>query len=597
MPGQVDEIKARLDIVDVIGEYVVLKQAGTNWKAPCPFHQEKTPSFMASRDKQIWHCFGCGEGGDVFSFIQKIENIEFSEALRLLAKKAGVTLVSQNPQLTSQKNRLLDLLQLATNFWHHLLTEAPQGARGRDYLKQRGVSDATVAEFKLGYAPDSWDVLSRFLRQRGYTEQEIFLAGLTVKKERGVGFYDRFRDRLIFPINDPHGHPIGCSARTLKSDATQAKYLNTPQTPVYNKSLVLFNLDRAKQAIRQQDLAIVVEGQMDAVAVSQAGTKNVVAVSGTAFTTEQLTLLKRYTSNITIAFDTDVAGENASRRGIDLALRNDMNVRIISLPQGKDPDECIRTNPDDWHAALTKTQSVMDYYLEQVRSRFDLTSAVGKKQAAAALLNVISKISSKIEQTHWLQRVSDLLQVPDQILREALPSSSSSSAVSSSDSAKPQPAAAKSQYARRSECLVAICLKFPVTIGAAAERLAPELILDPTLSALYRAVVTYYTEDSGSFGDRFDYQHFCQKINDKNLTSLADQLVLLAEKDFFDFSSEAIRKELLDLIILMKRDHLSGQLRSLEGALKQAERDHDQDKMDELSQSVTEVIHQLNFLR
>src|SRR3989338_6558560 len=421
MAGQVDEIKARIDIVDLVSEYIRLKQAGTNWRALCPFHNEKTPSFMVSRDKQIWHCFGCSEGGDIFSFIQKMEGLEFPEALRLLAQKAGVKLVSQDPKLASQRNRLLDVCQLAARFWHQVLLESAQAESVRTYLKnQRQINQTTIEDFKLGYAADSWDTLIKFLKNKGFSDQEIFLAGLSVKKERANDFYDRFRGRLMFPINDLHGNQIGFSGRTLKAEEKAGKYINTPQTLIYNKSLVVFNLDKAKEFIKKDNLAVAVEGQMDVLAAWQAGTKNVIATSGTALTLDQLQIIKRYTDSLSIAFDADLAGQSAAKRGIDLALGQELNVKVIVLQQGKDPDECIKNNPGDWLAAVKQAKSIMEYYFEQTLSRVNLHQVEGKKEAAKILLPIIAKIGNKIEQAHWLQKLAELLQVSESVLREKI---------------------------------------------------------------------------------------------------------------------------------------------------------------------------------
>jgi len=594
MPDQIDEIKAKIDIVDLISEYIRVKQAGTNWRALCPFHNEKTPSFMISRDKQIWHCFGCGEGGDIFSFIQKIEGLEFAEALRLLAQKAGVKLVAQDPRMSSQKNRLLDINKLAANFWHKTLLESSQAQKARDYLKKRGVNDQIVSDFKIGYAVDSWDSLIKFLRSKNFSANEIFLAGLSVKKERGEDFYDRFRDRLIFPINDVHGNAVGFTGRTLKADDKQAKYINTPQTLIYNKSLVLYNLDKAKQEIKKQDLAIVVEGQMDAIASVQAGVENVIASSGTAFTLDQTKILKRYTNNIAIAFDTDLAGESAAKRGIDVVLGQEMNVKIITLPYGKDPDECIKNNPDDWVNAVKEAKSIMQYYFDQVKDRLDLSKVENKKEAAKILLGVISKIGNRIEQTHWVQKLSEMIQVPEEILRERLPRSGQQkpavAVAEKSDSVK-------ARNLMLSERILSIALKFPRFLSGLINDLEAAMIPEGDLSRLYKELIVYYTKDIGNSSDSFNYNNFQTKIKPANLAQLADTLVLLAEKDFFDFDQETIKKELSQLVNFLKKDCYAGQLKELEAKIKQAEEKNlSRNEVENLSEQFEKLIKKLNFL-
>lgn len=386
--SSVDEIKSRLDIVEIVQEYIPnLKQVGTNWKALCPFHNEKTPSFMVSRDKQIWHCFGCSEGGDVFSFIQKIENIEFPEALKILAKKAGVVLKYEEPSLVNQKTKLLDILEAAAKFYHHILLNSAEAAPAREYLfKKRELKEETAEDFLLGFAPDSWDELLKFLLRKEFKEEDIFLAGLTIKKERGIGFYDRFRARIMFPIRDVHGHAVGFTGRLLpeaeKKENAGGKYVNTPQTLVYNKSQVIYGLDRAKQTIRKENLTILVEGNMDVVASHQAGVCNVVASSGTALTAEQVKLLKRYSNNLAISFDADLAGEAASKKGVGVAMEQEMTVKVIVLDPkiGKDPDEYIKKDRQKWIEATSGARLFMDYYFDYVLNKLDLNKVESKKR-------------------------------------------------------------------------------------------------------------------------------------------------------------------------------------------------------------------------
>ncbi|MFA6255523.1 MAG: DNA primase [Patescibacteria group bacterium] len=594
MSSQIEEIKARVDIVDLISEYIRLKQAGANnWKALCPFHNEKTPSFMVSKDKQFWHCFGCSEGGDIFTFIQKIEGIEFPEALRLLAQKAGVKLVAENPELSSQRNRLLDVIQLAADFWHQTLLTSPSAQKARDYLKKRKVEEKIIAEFKLGYAPDSWDNLIKFLKSRRFSDSEIFLAGLSVKKERGSDFYDRFRDRLMFPINDLQGSPIGFSGRTLKVDEQGGKYINTPQTLVYNKSLAVFNLDKARSEIKKQDLAIIVEGQMDVLASVQAGTENVIASSGTALTLDQLKILKRYTKNLAMAFDMDIAGEGAAKRGIDLALSEEMNVKVIVLPKGKDPDECIKNNPADWLAAVKNAKSIMEYYFDQTFARLNLSKVEDKKTAAKILLPVINKIGNKIEQTHWLQKLAESLKVSEKILWESI---AKQEVKRSSVDSKNVPNTAKDRNLMLIEQILAIALKHPTNISYLVANVTPDLIGDNQLNCLYKKLVIYYTDDIKSNKEIFDLQEFHSKLQEQELAALTDKLVLLAEKDFFDFDSETIRDEMIKAVNFFKRDCYNCQLKEVSEKLKLAETNGKDEEVKKFIEQFNEVVAQLNIL-
>src|SRR3989339_101343 len=296
-----EEIKSRLDIVDVIRDYIQLQQAGSNFRAKCPFHSEKTPSFMVSPEKQIWHCFGCGKGGDVLEFVKEIEGINFAETLRLLAPKAGVELKKQNFQEISKRNRLLDILEMCSKYYNRFLTESKTAENARKYLTERGVDNKVIVEWGIGYSPEGWDNVYSPLRKKGFHDNEIFEAGMSLKRSGSSGYYDRFRGRIMFPINDVNGNIVAFTARVSPEKEARekmGKYINSPQTDVYNKSKILFGLDKAKLEIKNQGYAIIVEGQMDAITAHKYGFKNVVASSGTALTDEQIVLLKRFPNQI-----------------------------------------------------------------------------------------------------------------------------------------------------------------------------------------------------------------------------------------------------------------------------------------------------------
>jgi len=418
----IEQIKSKLDIVDLVSEYLQLKPAGQgSFKACCPFHQEKTPSFFVSKSKQIWHCFGCGEGGDQFEFVQKMEGMDFPQALRTLAEKAGVELPQYNKKEASEKQKLIQINELAAKFYHKVLLDSSIAESAREYIKKRNLDTQTVDEFKLGHAPDQWEILLNFLKQKGYKEEDVNLAGLAVKKEQG-GFYDRFRGRVMFPIQNIQGQVVGFTARSLKSDAKEAKYINTPQTSIYNKSDILYGLDKAKRAIKEKDLLIIVEGNMDVISSHRVDVKNVVASSGTALTQNQLNIIQRYTNNIAFSFDADSAGQVAAKRGIDLALEHGMNVSVILMAgDAKDPDDIINQDPALWQKAVDGRVNVMEYYFGIAKDKYDVNTALGKKDMAKYLLTEISKLSDGVEQSHWLQQLAGILNVKEDILREAIP--------------------------------------------------------------------------------------------------------------------------------------------------------------------------------
>ncbi|MBE9500951.1 MAG: DNA primase [Dehalococcoidia bacterium] len=430
----IDEIKQRLDIVDVVSDYVTLRKSGRSFKALCPFHTEKTPSFFVFPERQSWRCFGsCATGGDIFSFVMKKEGIDFGQALRLLAERAGVTLVSkqQGKAEEEQWERLYQANDAAAHYYHHLLLNTKTAEKARSHLEGRGVAQETMASFQLGFSPNSWDALCNYLIDKGYGEDQLLAAGLIVEKEGG-GRRDLFRNRLMFPIRNAQGAVVGFGGRTL--DGTMPKYLNSPQTAIFDKSGILYGIDRAQGAIREQGLAIIVEGYMDVIAAHQQGITNVVASMGTSLTEKQMMLIKKLTRNLTLALDADAAGEEATLRGLEIARRAfserltsvpdwlggtsrlKANLRIILLPQGMDPDEVIRESPETWRQLVVEAVPLMDYFFKAVTSKFDISREEDKAFAAEQLLPLISEIEDAVERELYLKRLAGLIGVSEKTL-------------------------------------------------------------------------------------------------------------------------------------------------------------------------------------
>ena len=416
----IDEIKNRLNIVEVIGSYIKLQKAGANYRALCPFHSEKNPSLFVSPARQIWHCFGCGKGGSIFNFVMEIEGVEFGDALRILAKRAGVELKPISLEwrkLKTERQRLYEICELTTQFFEKQL-ESKMGQEVCDYLRKRGISEESVKKWRLGYSPDSWKALSEFLVSRGYKKEEIEKAGLAIKNEEG-SYYDRFRGRIIFPIFDLNSQVIGFGGRIFKetnnkeqeTGSKPAKYVNTPNTLLYDKSKVLYGLDKARIEIRKKGFVILVEGYVDTIMCHQAGFENTVATSGTALAPYQLAILKRYSEKIYTAFDMDVAGDWATKRGIDLAQARGFDVKVITMPEDFDPADIISKSPGEWKELVSKAKSILDFYFETTFFRFDKTRPAGKKEISKILLPVIKRIPNKIEQSYWIQKLSKELEV------------------------------------------------------------------------------------------------------------------------------------------------------------------------------------------
>ena len=420
--GVVDEVKQRLDIVDVVGQYVQLQKAGRNYKALCPFHSERTPSFFVSPERQSWHCFGaCGSGGDIFSFVMKKENLEFAEALRLLAERAGVTLAERRPEEEAARDRLRQANEAAARFYHRTLLSNEAGQEARRYLEERGLDLNTIQDFQLGYSPSGWDSLCQHLREHGYSDEELMAAGLAVEGEYGLR--DLFHQRIMFPITDMRGRVVGFGGRSLSiegQEEAQPKYLNTPQTANFDKGSLLYALDKAREHIRRQGSAVIVEGYMDAIAAHQNGFTNVVASMGTALSERQVRLLKRFSRDVVLALDADSAGQEATLRAVEYQDILGQDIRVVILPEGRDPDQVIRSDPEAWPALLADAQPLLDYKFEAVSSALDLSQPRQRSQAVEELLPLLAAIGDKIVQAHYLQRLARLAQVREPVLHQML---------------------------------------------------------------------------------------------------------------------------------------------------------------------------------
>lgn len=420
--SELDEIKNRLDIIDVISGYIKLEKAGANYRARCPFHDEKTASLMVSPSKQIWHCFGCSTGGDIFEFVKKIEGVDFGDALKILAKKAGVELKKYNKNTLrdkTERQKISEVLEQALKFFEYYLHKSKKGQRVKEYLiKNRGFSEELIREWKIGYAPDSFDKLSNFLENRGYNKTYIEKAGLAFLKTNG-GLCDRFRSRIIFPFFSINSDLIGFTGRIFEKEEDIAKYLNTPATLLYDKSRALFGIDKAKIEIRKEDKCILVEGNIDCIMTHNAGTKNVVAVSGTALTDLHLKIIKRYTLNLIFAFDMDNAGAKATERAINLAREMGFNVSVLDLGKEKDPaDVILKQGKNEWVKIVNSAEKIMDFYFKKAFLNRNSENIDDKKKITEELLPQIKKINNSIEQAHFIQKLAQKLMVREDDIRE-----------------------------------------------------------------------------------------------------------------------------------------------------------------------------------
>lgn len=437
----VSEVRDRTDIVELIGGYVQLKKAGRSFKGLCPFHGEKTPSFVVFPDSQNFHCFGCGRGGDAFSFMMGIEKVDFKEALAELAKRAGVQLSPSapvNPEIDAHRQRLIEINELAAAYYANVLASSGAGARGRELAARRGISDAMTSRFRLGFAPDGWDHLLTYLTKRGVDPALAAEAGLLQQRESG-GFYDRFRNRFLFPIADRDGRVVGFGGRALGDE--QPKYLNSPRTPLFDKSALVYGLDLAREAARKHDQVVIVEGYMDVIAAHQFGYENVVGAMGTALTEQQIGLVKRLSKRIVLALDADAAGQMATVRGLESmqdALDHDESpvvdpgglvrferklnaqISIVQLPEGKDPDELIRKSPDAWPAVVASAKPFLDFYINAVVGSAPIESPQSKAEIVARVAPLLRQIPDRIVQSHYVDLLAARLRLDSRLVNSEM---------------------------------------------------------------------------------------------------------------------------------------------------------------------------------
>lgn len=561
-------IKQKINIVDLVSEYLPLKKAGVNFKASCPFHQEKTPSFMVSPERGIWHCFGgCQEGGDVFKFLMKKEGVDFKEALEILAKRAGIVLKRRKNEAADKKVRLFEANSKSVEFFHYILTKHSLGKAALEYLRKRGVTDDTIKLFRLGYAPNSWDSLTRFLIKKGFKLPELVEAGLVVPSQSGG--YDRFRGRIIFSLCNVVDQVLGFAGRILGEG--EPKYINTPQTAVFDKSNFLFGIDRSKAEIKSKNQAILVEGEMDMVLSYQSGVKNIVATKGTALTSGQVELIKRYTDTILLCFDKDLAGDQAARRGIELADQAGLNIRVVRLEGGKDPADICLKDVRAWTKAVDEAEPIYDYYISSVSQRYNLKTAEGKKGVVLELIPIWSKISNPLVFEHYLQKLSAFLGTDENVLRKQIRQNFSPSSPLRYSVVLTKPIDTQINLRSRRELLeeylTVLLLKIPPDLTFVPN--FPETIfISENLRSLYILLVLYL--DGISFKAKsFDINEFIKSVPPE-LVSLVDRLYLV-EIDGKLANSKPWQAEMATVVAELKKALIKASLEKLSTGIKHAQ--------------------------
>ena len=608
--GVAAEVKSRLSVVDVVGESVSLKKAGTTYKGLCPFHGEKTPSFVVTPQRESWHCFGCGLGGDIFSFVMQRDGVPFPEALRTLATRAGVEIDERTKHEDAHKARLRQVLDHSIAFYHAVLTASNAGKPALEYLHGRGFTDETIAAHQLGWAPGGWEQMTRALgAKRDVRADELLEVGLASPRQGGRGgVYDKFRSRVIFPIRDQNGHAVGLGGRLLEGDGP--KYLNSPATPLFDKSRTLYLIDKAKGPIRKAGQAVIVEGYTDALMAHQAGFENVVASLGTALTPGQVALLTRYTNRIALAYDVDPAGEKAgtlgvtSLAGLIAQLQADTSgvkledVRVARLPDGKDPDEVVRATPSDWEAAIAKAKPLVEYLIDHHAGRYDLKTSSGRIGFVEAVMPALRGIADPLRLDEALGEVRRVSGVEDRVLHQVLDRPArnpigqgrsagegsgeariTAGAVLASPDALPIRDILRAVTARESE-LLRLLLLVEASQPRVFDALALEQLPSTVARELYRAILELQAPDEDGVRPPFSWDALLLGL-DPEIRALAHALVAV------DRPRPELR-ELDGLLADIERIQLDDRHDYNESALAEAEREHDHAAIERL---MLEKIH------
>ncbi|HEV2339626.1 MAG TPA: DNA primase [Patescibacteria group bacterium] len=586
---QVTEVRQKTDIVQLIQEYLPLKKAGHNFKANCPFHEEKSPSFIVSPQRQIWHCFGgCGKGGDVFSFLMEYEHIEFPEALRILADKAGVKLIQKNfdSSSSSKKEMLYGINRLAAEFYHYLLTKHTLGKNALQYAtEKRHIKPQTLRTFLIGYAPTGSALTTYLIKKKGYTSQDLLDAGLAYK--RGNLLFDFFQDRLLFALYDHRGNIVGFSGRILQNTDKTSKYINTRETLIYHKGMTFFGFNTAKETIKKENLAILMEGELDVISSFQEGITNVVAVKGTALTEDQVILLSRFCSKVALCFDMDAPGQEALKRSLAHLEKKNMATLVIVLTGGKDADEVIQQDAIIFKKAIKHPVHVYDYLLDQIANKYSISTAVGKQQIGDELLPLFGQINNEIIKEHYIQKLSSVLHVSHDALERELAKRQKETVAKQQLKLLTKPAS-KSREEMLETYFLALLVQFP----------QPKILIEKTLPLL-----SSYQWHNVSLGKVFHflslYSSAHTAFNHEDFTSSLAQELLPA----FDISyllpipilnDDTLQKETLRVAIELQHQFLKGKVKQLSELIQQKEQEGNMEEIEKMQKEFNELIEQMH---
>lgn len=589
MSDSVSEIKSRLPIENLVAEYVSLKRIGKSMKGLCPFHSEKTPSFIISPDKGIAYCFGCHKGGDIFRFLMEIENIDFNEALKLLAEKTGVELEKssgKNFVRKGEKEILIDIHEDVAEFYQQNLW-SESGKNTLEYLRGRGLNDETIKQFRLGLAPDSFDQTNLFLLKKGYTHAQILQSGLALAKDTTINkIYDRFRGRLMFPVEDSLGRVVGFGGRALLADQ-QPKYLNSPETPIYQKNQLLYGFYQSKPTIKSLKQVIIVEGYMDFLAAFQDGVKNVVAVNGTALTKRHLVQLKPYLEELVFSFDMDNAGKEAARRSFEITQDFDFLVKILILPSGKDIADFVKENPGELRSLVAKIELFTDYHYQDLFKRYNKESLGDKRKILLEFSALIGKLKSSVERDSYVRRLAAELNVPEVQIYDEL----NILKMSKNHPAKQamEGNLAKTQY-QPEEILIGLLLNFPKYFFEIKSTLSQEYFSE-RVNTIYNQFLSNYNPHGT---DQEAVSAILSGLDDE-LKSQANLMSLYVEEKYEEMPEQSIKKEIEHLVAKIKNRNLTLVRQGLHRRLKDAEASKNFTEMEQVLIELSKISHENNI--
>ncbi len=577
----IDQVHDRIDIVEVIGSYIPLKKSGRNYKAPCPFHHEKTPSFMVSQDKQIFHCFGCGAGGNVFNFLMKYERLEFPEAVRTLAQRAGVLIPErdgESAQEASLANSLYAVNELASDLFQKTLNEDRVGRQAYSYLIKRGLTEEMIKQFRLGFAPAGWDTLLNLARQKGIPPKDLEKAGLVIAKDNG-GYYDRFRNRIMFTIFDVKGRILGFGGRVFLKDDNGPKYMNSPETVIYNKGRNLYGLNFTWKYIRDEDRVIIVEGYLDLICPFLYGIKNIVASLGTSLTQDHIRLLKRYTKNAVVIFDPDKAGELATLRTLDLLLEEDLNVSVVRLPEGLDPDSFVgKFGLDEFKKTVSEAKNLFDYKMSVLTLKYDRSTLENRARIVEEMLPTIARVQNAVLKSGYIKSLAQALLIEEDAIKQELkkvklnyPSGQSNEADNSKERAQVRPDAGAAAMRQAEKILTGILIDDNSCIETVRQELRIEEFHNPAVRRIVE-VLFKCREESRAVTPGKLINYLGGGDIDKLIPELVDSIDAIVDR----------QKTLKDCILRIKQENLRERRNRIQVEIALAQNKYDDERINRL---------------